>query len=279
VPPLGPLPESTRESIAAKAAWLDVPFFLLRAAVYFAVWILVALLLRRWSIRSTGGLPDRVRSRQRALSAAALPAVGLTFTFAAFDWMMSLSPEWFSTVYGVYVFSGGFLAALALLATVAPSAARGALLGREPSLDSYHSLGKLLLTFVIFWLYIGFSQLLIIWIADVPAEVAWYLPRLHGSWAGVAALLLAGNFLAPFLLLLFRRVKRAPAALAAIGIWLLAMHYLDVYWLLMPELHAVGVRVHWLDLATLAGVGGAALAYGTWQLRRHAVALAAEPTP
>jgi hypothetical protein len=260
VPPHPALSAATRESIAAKQHWLNVPFFLFRAALYFSVWIGVALMLRHFE-------EDR---RRRALSAAALPAVGLSFTFAAFDWMMSLSPDWSSTIYGVYVFAGGFLAALALLAAAAPSAARGGLLVNAPPTESYHALGKLLLTFVIFWLYIGFSQLLIIWIADVPSEVTWYLSRLHGSWAGVAALLLAGNFLAPFLLLLFRRIKRAPAVLATIGAWLLGMHYLDVYWLVMPELHSVSVQVHWLDLATLSAVSGTPLAYGAWQLRRHA---------
>jgi hypothetical protein len=271
VPPLTGLAESTRESIQAKQSYLNQPFFLVRAGVYFAVWSAVGLLLRRWSIRRGPERSDRDDRLQRALSAGALPAVALTLTFAVFDWVMSLSPEWYSAIYGVYLFAGGFLAALALLAATAPAAQRARLLGQVP-IDTYHSLGKLLLTFVVFWLYIGFSQLLIIWIANVPAEVAWYLPRLRGSWALAAAFLLAGNFLIPFLLLLFRRVKRAPGVLAGIGVWLLAMHYLDVYWLVMPEIDAGGVRLHWLDLATLFGVFGTALAYGAWQLRRHALA-------
>jgi hypothetical protein len=153
------------------------------------------------------------------------------------------------------------------------------LLGREVPTETYHSLGNLLLAFIIFWVYVGFSQLLIIWIADVPEEVVWYVPRLHGSWAMVAGLLLAGNFLAPFLLLLFRRIKRSPGALAGLGVWLLAMHYLDVYWLVAPQLHPGGVRVAWLDVATLAGISGTALAYGAWQLRRQALALGDERAP
>lgn len=278
VPPVTALADSTRESIAAKQAYLNEPFFLIRAAVYFGVWIAVALLLRHWSIRGDRDRDPwaRLDRGQRALSAGALPAVALTFTFAAFDWMMSLSPEWFSTIYGVYVFAGGFLAALAALAAATPAARRAGLLATVPT-DTYHSLGKLLLTFVIFWLYIGFSQFLIIWIADVPSEVAWYAPRLHGSWGLLAALLLIGHFLIPFLLLLFRRVKRSPGALAGLGGWLLVMHYLDVYWLVMPQLHPTGVRGHWLDLATLCGVTGAAFAYGAWQLRRHVLAGGGEP--
>jgi hypothetical protein len=270
-PPLSLLSERTRESIEAKAAYLNVPFFLVRAAVYFTVWITVGVLLRRWSIRQVREQSDHLLRAQRVLSATTFPAVGLTLSFAAFDWMMSLSPEWFSTIYGVYFFAGGFLGALALLGVVASPASRAGLLPTVPG-DSYHALGKLLLTFVMFWAYVGFCQLFIIWIADLPVEVAWYAPRLHGSWGTVALVLLLGNFVAPFLVLLFRTAKRTPAVLAATGGWLLAMHYLDVYWLLMPELHASGVRVHWLDLATLGAVTGPALAFGAWQLRRHALA-------
>ena len=272
VPPLVALDPAAVERIEAKRGWLNAPFFLIRAAVYFAVWIGVGLMLRHWSSRGEPSSSAVADARRRAVSAAALPAVALTFTFAAFDWMMSLSPDWSSTIYGAYVFAGGFLGSLALLAAVVPAASRRGPPGEPVPLDSYHSLGKLLLTFVIFWAYLGFSQLLIIWIADLPLEVIWYVRRLRGSWGMVAGLLLLGNLVVPFLLLLFRGVKRDPRALAAVGGWLLVMHYLDAYWLLMPQLHPARVRVHWLDLATLSGVGGTALAYGAWQLRRHAVA-------
>jgi hypothetical protein len=271
VPPLGVMDPSVLESIRIKRAWLNTGSFLFRAVIYFAVWIGVSLLLRHWSIRMGSIGAGRLNSRQRALSAAGLPAVALTLTFAAFDWMMSLSPDWSSTIYGAYVFGGGFLAGLGLLAGTVPLAERAGLLDREVPVDSYHSLGKLLLTFVIFWVYLGFCQLLIIWIANLPHEVAWYVRRLHGSWGLLAAFLLFGNFVVPFLCLLFREVKRDPKALATVGIWLLAMHYLDIYWLLMPQLHGGGVRVHWLDLTTLSAVGGTTLGYGAWQLRRQAV--------
>jgi cytochrome c2 len=271
VPPVAVMDSTLLKSIQDKRAWLNPSFFLIRTGMYFTVWIGVSLLLRRWSVRMVPGTAARNRARQRALSAGGLPAVALALTFAAFDWMMSLSPEWSSTIYGAYVFGGGLLAALSLFAASAPRAERAGLLEREIPVDSYHSLGKLLLTFVIFWAYLGFCQLLIIWIADIPREVSWYVRRLHGSWGLLAGLLLLGNFVGPFLLLLFREAKRSAGTLAIIGLWLLVMHYLDVYWLIMPQLHADGVRVHWLDLTTLVGVGGVALAYGAWQLRREAV--------
>ena len=243
-----------------RSAWLDPAFFLVRAAVYFAIWIVVGLLLRRWSPTRSAEPDARPDGRTRALSAGALPAVAFAFSFAAFDWLMSLAPRWFSTIYGVYVFAGGFLAALALLAVVYLPAA----------LDDYQKLGNLMLTFAVFWAYIAFSQFFIIWIADVPQEVAWYLPRLGGSWRWLALLVLVGQFALPFLLLLLRGVKRWPGALAVIGCWLLVMHYLDVYWLVLPQLHPGGVGVHWLDLAGIALVAGAAVAYTERQLGKRA---------
>lgn len=242
-----------------RSVWLDPAFFLVRAVVYFAIWIAVGLLLRRWSPAHSGEPDARPDGRTRALSAGALPAVAFAFSFAAFDWLMSLAPHWFSTIYGVYVFAGGFLGALAFLAVARPRTA----------LDDCQKLGNLLLTFVVFWAYIAFSQFFIIWIADVPQEVAWYLPRLAGSWGLLALLVLAGQFALPFLLLLLRSVKRSPKALAAVGAWLLVMHYLDLYWLVLPQLHAGGIHLHWLDLAGIALVGGAALAYVEWRLGRR----------
>lgn len=269
--PAADLAEPVRESIEARRGYLNAPFFAARAAVYFALWIVAALLLRRWSMHRDRSQDDGSARRQRVMSAAALPAVALTMTFAAFDWVMSLSAEWFSTVYGVYVFAGGFVAALAALAAVAPGAQRAGLL-HPVSIDSTHALGTLLFAALAFWLYIGFSQFLIIWIADVPAEVAWYLPRLRTSWAAVAGLLLLGHFLGPFLLLLMRRVKRAPGALAGVGAWLLVMHYVDVYWLVAPQLHIHGVRLHWLDLGALCGVAGIVFATAGSRLRHQAFA-------
>ena len=254
-----------------RRVWLDASFFLVRAAVYFIVWIVIGLLLRRWSLRNAARRAERVDGRSRALSAGGLPAVAFTLSFAAFDWLMSLSPAWFSTIYGVYYFAGGFLGALALLAVAGPRSGGAGLAGAPAMADDSHSLGNLLLTFTVFWAYIAFSQLLIIWIADVPQEVAWYIPRLGGSWGWLALAVLVGQFALPFLALLLRSVKRSPRTLAKIGAWLLLMHYLDVYWLVLPQLHSGGIHPHWLDLAALCAIGGSAMAYVAWLLRRGAL--------
>jgi len=247
VPPLDRLSPDVQQEIRQKQSYLNVPGFLLRALIYFAVWIGFGRLLRR---------------RPIAAGAAGLPLLALTLTFAAFDWLMALTPTWFSTIYGVYYFAGGFMAALGLVALLAYLAEQsGQLIG--VAREEYHSLGKLLLTFVLFWAYVAYSQLLIVWIADLPKEVTWYVPRLHGSWGVLGLVLLGGQFLIPFLLLLFRRITTRSRALGWLGGWLLLMHYLDVYWLVLPTLHPGGVRFHWLDLAGVLLVGGFGVAYAS----------------
>jgi hypothetical protein len=208
----------------------------------------------------------------RRVSAVGLVVLGLTLTFAAFDWLMSLEPTWYSTVYGVYVFAGGFLAALALIAVLGYIESRhGGALDGVVTPEHFGALGKLLLTFVIFWGYIAFSQFLIIWIGDVPADVSWYVARASGSWGTLALVVAVGQFAIPTVALLSRPSKRSPRLLAALGIWLLVMHVLDVYWLVLPALHPAGIRVSWLDLATLLMTLGFAAAVASWRASRHAL--------
>lgn len=252
-------------AVRAKRAYLDVPFFVIRTVVYWAAWIALGEGLRRWSLAQDRGDP-RATDRQRAISAAGLPVLAFTLTFASFDWMMSLSPDWESTIYGVYWFAGGIVAALALLAVQGELARRA---GRIATLrdDHFHALGKLLLTFVMFWAYIAYAQLLIIWIGDVPREVTWYAARSRAGWGGLAVAIGVGHFALPFVLLLFRAVKRSGAALAALGAWLLAMHVLDTYWFVLPRNGAVGWWDVVLAAAALAVVAGAALASALWRTR------------
>jgi hypothetical protein len=247
VPPLGHLSPELQQAIRQKQSYLNVTGFALRALIYFAVWIGFGRLIRR-----APGLA----------SAAGLPLVGLTLTFAAFDWLMSLTPDWSSTIYGLYYFAGGFLGALALVALMAYANEQS---GRwiPAAAERYHALGKLLLTFVLFWAYVAYAQLLIVWIADLPKEVSWYVPRLHGGWGILGLVLLGGQFVLPFLLLLFRRITTHARALGLLGGWLLLMHYLDVYWLVLPALHPGGASFHWQDFGGILLVAGLAVAYGS----------------
>lgn len=225
-------------------------FFRLRAFFFLALWSLTALWFRRLSVRQdmTGSL-EIARSLRRA-SAPALVLFGVTLSFAAFDWVMSLEPRWFSSIFGVYFFAGSAVAYFAFQSVTS------ALLhsrGLTPSLtaEHFHGLGKLLFGFVCFWAYIAFSQYLLIWYANVPEETVWYAERLRGGFRDASFALAVGHFLLPFFVLLSARVKRIPSLLAACGAFLLTMHYLDLCLLVMPG-SQVGTP-HWVDFAALAG--------------------------
>ena len=266
------LPPDARALIIRKAAWLNVPFFVARSVVYLVAWIAVAWSLRRAARAQDHALGEtavRATRRLRRLSSVGLVVVALTLTFAAFDWLMSLEPTWYSTIYGVYVFAGGYLAALALVAVVGYLGSQGvAAEGGAVTGEHFGALGQLLLTFVIFWAYIAFAQYLIIWIGDVPHDVSWYVVRGRGSWGVLALIVGIGQFAIPFVLLLSRDLKRRPGFLATLGGWLLAMHLLEVYWLVLPAIDPVGVRASWVDAAALLMIGGFALAAACWRARR-----------
>ncbi len=250
----------------------NVPFFIIRAVIYVVVFAIFGEMLRRWSRREDTMLNDAsvvaAVHRQRQFSAFGLIVVGLALSCVAFDWLMPLDPLWYSTVYAVYVFAGGFLAALGLVALIADLSVRsgGALAGTVTPAH-FGALGKLMITFVIFWLYIAFSQYLVIWIGDIPADSSWYVVRGAGSWGVLGLIIAFGQFAFPFVLLVSRAIKRRPAALAAIGAWLVFMHVLDVYWLVLPAFHPAGFTVSWIDLAALLMVAGLATSHAAYRVR------------
>jgi len=255
-----------RAGVQAKAAYLNIPFFVARAVVYMIIWIVLGEALRRTSLAQDRGDSVVIERRMRAMSAVGLIAFAISVSFAAFDWMMSLRPAWYSTIYGVDYFAGAMVGALALLAVLI---ARGRWRGELPDVvgaDHLHALAKLLLTFVLFWVYIGFSQFIVIWSAEIPVERAWYVVRTRGAWNALAGLIIAGHFVLPFVVLLVRAFKRSVLAMALLGAWLLAMHYLDAYWIVMPDAPRGGVVAPWLDLGALMFVAGVASA--TWSIRR-----------
>jgi hypothetical protein len=255
-------------AIHHKHPYLNTGFFLARAAIYFVLWIVVAHLLRSWSLRqdTAGGVTLTVW--QRRLGAGSLPFLALTLSFAAFDWMMSLDPRFFSTIFGVYWFAGSFMAAFAVI-IIAGTLTRAdpAAFGHHMNAEHFHSLGKFLLAFTAFWAYVAFSQFMLIWIANVPEEVPWYILRIDGGWMWVGAFLALFHFLVPFFVLLSRDLKRDPRALSLVAGWLLLMHWVDLYWLVMPHLHPDGPRPSLWDLTAFVGVGGAAIAFTIFRMR------------
>ena len=202
-----------RHVLHAKAGWLNAPGFVIRSVLYLAVFAIAAEVLRRWSRARDGVVPgadaEAEQRRFRMFAAAMLPPVGLAITFAAFDWLMSLQPSWFSSMFGVYYFAGGFGAGIAVLAILARHLYATTVPGTITP-HHFHALGRLLFAFVVFWAYTSYFQGFLIQIADRPNEVTFYLVRLRGGWDLVLWAVLIAHFALPFLLLLPRRLKLRP---------------------------------------------------------------------
>jgi hypothetical protein len=265
-------------AVEHKRAYLNVPFFLIRAGLYFAIWILVASRLRGWSVRQDSAGGHDLTLKQRRLGAGALPFLALTLSFASFDWMMSLDPRFYSTMFGVYWFAGSFMGAFAVL-IIAAAVTRDhpGHFGHHLNVDHVHSLGKFLLAFTAFWAYIAFSQFMLIWIANIPEEVPWYVVRTDSGWGRVGIFLAAGHFLVPFFLLLSRALKRDVGRLKWVAAWLLLVHYVDIYWIIMPRIHEGGPSPSFLDLTAFVGVGAAALAVLVLRMRGSATVPVRDP--
>jgi hypothetical protein len=249
--------------LQAKQPYLNAPFFVLRAVLYFAVWAWIARFYWRHSLAQdeTGEKSHTLAMQARA--GIAMVAFGLTVTFASFDWLMSLDPHWFSTIFGVYFFAGCAVSAFAALILIAVALQSFGYLQDSITTDHYHDLGKLLFGFIFFWGYIAYSQYMLIWYADLPEETVWYLARQSHGWAAVSLVLLVGHFLLPFCGLMSRRAKRNPRVLAGWAAWLLVMHWVDLYWLAVPQA-ASGPTLSVLDILCLVGMAGL---YGAVLLR------------
>jgi hypothetical protein len=271
------LPPGQDALIEWKRPYLNEPFFLLRTAMYFACWSAIALWYFGQSRRQdrTGELAISLRLRR--WSGPAIVVVALTETFAAFDWIMSLEPHWYSTIFGVYFFSGSLVAVFSFLVLAAFALRRAGLMRGLITVEHFHDLGKLLFGFTCFWAYIAFSQFLLIWYGNLPEETVWYQPRLAGSWKAVSVLLAAGHFAVPFLFLMSRSFKRRSGLLALGAGWMLLMHLLDLHWLVMPALHEEGFRPALLDLTTLIAIGGVFVAAVGFLMRRHALVPVRDP--
>lgn len=245
------------ENLLHKAPYLNIPFFLARAAIYFAVWSFILHFLEKWS-RQEGDavLRARFRSNLAALSGPGLILFGITVHFAAFDWGMSLEPEWYSTMYGFLFIASQAPAVMSLLILSAVGLNRKEALARLVAPANLYDLGNLLMAFVLVWVYISFMQFLIIWSGNLPEEISWYLHRTAGGWKWLAGLLVLFQFAVPFFLLLFRSFKRDVRGLAWLAAGLLAVHVAHVYWLVGPAFHPRGLALHWQDPASLAAVGG-----------------------
>jgi hypothetical protein len=245
---------SSDHALARKTAWLDPTFFNIRAAVYLASWAILSALLMRISARQDHTADPRSSGRMRAISAWGLVVVGLTSSFAGFDWLMSLDPHWTSAMCGVYLWACSLVSSLAALILLTLALRGSGRMGRAVSIEHLHDLGKLLFAFVAFWAYIAFAQYFLIWNANLPEETRWYITRRSGTWNTVSWALCFGHLVVPFILLLFRPIRRDAFWLGLLAAWVLVFHYLDIYWLVMPVLNPEGVQFNWLDVSLLAAV-------------------------
>jgi hypothetical protein len=262
--------------LAPKVHYLNDTWFLIRAGVYFVVWCGLGWLLLRWSRRQQRGADERITRWLAKLSGVGMLLGGLAVTFAAIDWVMSLEPLWYSTIYGLLYVSSEFVTGMAFAIVLTAVLDRYDPLSGVIRPADFQDLGSLLLAFVIVWSYMAFSQFIIIWTGDIVEELQWYMRRAQGSWGWLAVLLIALHFALPFVALLSKQVKRDPRWLAAIAILLLVMHLLNDFWLIVPAFGYQHVRVHWLDVAALVAVGSLWLAMFAWQLRRQPAVLVFE---
>lgn len=263
--------------LAAKAPYLNATFFTVRLAIYFLVWTWLALHYFRHSVAQDATGELRHTHAMQRLSGPGLVLFAVTVSFASFDLLMSLNPHWFSTIFGVYFFAGSALGSFALLALWARMLQARGLLTRAITREHYHDLGKLVFAFIVFWAYIAFSQYMLIWYANIPEETTWYLARQTGSWTAVTVLLLFGHFFLPFLALISRTPKRRSLLLLPGALWVLLMHWVDLYWLVMPGFSPGRLPLHLLDLTLFIGFAGLTMALVLWRLRRRSIVPERDP--
>jgi hypothetical protein len=237
--------------LKAKEAYLNVPFFTIRTVVILGIWITFFFLFIRNSVKQDTINDPELTRKNVVYSAIFAILFILTMSITAIDWMMSLEPHWFSTIYGIYYFAGTIVASFAATTLVAVFLNRNGYLNSRIKDQHYYSLGTLMFGFNIFWAYIAFSQYLLIWYADLPEETFWFLDRMQGSWAYFSIGLVIIHFVIPFLVLLPRSSKVSPKLLVVMSIWLLGAHLYDLYWLIMPTYAKDGVIFSWNELGFL----------------------------
>lgn len=263
-------------SVHFKTSYLNVPFFIVRIVIYFSIWMFWAGMLRRRSLEQDRTGDPSLIVRMRQISAPGLLIFVLTASFAFIDLVMSLEPNWFSTIYGAMFLIGQMLATFAFMIAILILLARQEPFASIITVQHFHDLGNLMFAFTVLWAYLSFSQFLIIWAGNLPEEIPWYLRRFSGGWAYVAVAIVAFHFCVPFVIMLFRFVKQNPNILYKVALWMIVVRMLDVFWVVEPAfyqdrmpLHAQVFGVSWMDLAAPLALGGIWVAAFIWHLKRY----------
>ena len=258
--------EGLRHAVEHNHLYLNWTGFALRAVFYFAGWSAIAYTLHRWSImedlEESREVRRQLRGRFQGLSGGGLVFYGLTITFASIDWVMSLDPQWASTIFGILILGGQGLSAMAFAIAITAILARHQPMKDVMKPQFFQDLGTMMLAFVMLWAYFSFSQFMIIWSGNLVDEIPWYLRRLRGGWQAIALLLLLFHFVLPFMLLLSRDIKRRARTLVVVAVMVLAARYIDLFWLIAPNFQdtRATLSAHWLDLAAPVAIGGIWLA-------------------
>jgi len=255
--------------LSEKAKYLNLSFFTLRAAVYFAIWLALAFFLNRWSLMQDKTADRQFTKRMQLLSGPGMVLFVFTVTFASIDWFMSLDPEWSSTIYGFVFVASWALSALAFVIAVMAALAKHEPMNNLVGQSHFHDLGKLLLALVMLWTYFAFSQFLIIWSGNLPEEISWYLSRTRGTWGVIALAVVILHFAFPFLFLLSRSFKRNAGKLVIVAVLILVMRLVDLFWTLAPSFADGQFHLNWMDLIAPIGMGGLWLATFAWALRQR----------
>jgi hypothetical protein len=264
------------ELLAGKRPYLNTGFFWVRMVIYFVVWIFLSQRLYRLSVRQDVSPDLDTSAKLRKVSAYGLPLYAITTAFASYDLLMSLDPHWFSTIYGVYFFSGAFFVSLAAVVLIAWYIQKSGKLGNVITTEHYHDLGKFMFAFTVFWAYIAFSQYMLIWYGNIPEETIWFRHRSEHGWMSISMLLLFGHFVIPFVGLITRASKRKVWWLVTMSVWFFLMHYTDLFWLAMPtmelgEAHPHGFSLHLVDIVTWLGHISLFAGVTIYRLTRHSL--------
>lgn len=256
-----------------RASYLNTPMFIVRSIIYFAIWIVFAWLLNRWSAQQDQvdnvDARDSLEKRLARLSAPGLILYVFTVTFSSIDWAESLETDWYSTIWGFLFVARQGLTAFAFAIVVLALLAKREPFASRVKVAHYHDLGKLLLTFVMVWAYFAFSQLVIVWSGNLTDEIPWYLRRFATSWGILGVLLILLEFIVPFLLLLSRPLKRNATALCCVVGLLIFMRFVDMMWIVMPEYYHKGFRITWLNFVVPIAMGCLWIAVFLWELPKR----------
>ena len=246
--------------LQGKAAYLNIPFYIIRTVIFIGAWLFLVWRLYKMSITQDSDGSVSWNAKLRKISAPGMLVFAVTLTFSSFDWYMSLNAHWYSTIFGVYIFGGAVISSLSFITLIAIYLREKGVLADIVTFEHFHDLGKLMFAFTVFWGYIAFAQYFLIWYGNIPEETIWFHTRWDGSWHFFSLVLVFGHFVLPFVLLISRGTKRNLKIMKFTAVWLLLMHWVDLFWVVMPSYTSNVWSSIWIDLGTMLTVGG----FGYW---------------